>query len=214
VVYLVLFTTAEILYHKFKVKAEITRKFVHLSTGVISLLFPPMIENHWLVMVLCASFLFILLASLKFNLLKSINAVERTTRGSILYPFIVYGCFLMLAYYDDMIFYYIPILILAIADPVAGLLGKKWPKGEYTVFNNTKTLSGSSAFFITAAGVALIFLFIFSSKSATALIAVATIVSLATALAEAISHKGYDNLTIPASAMLILVLSKELLNWI
>ncbi len=212
--YLILFASAEVLYHKFKVKAEITRKIVHLSTGIISLLFPPMLGNHWLVLGLCFSFLIILLSSLKFKLLPSINAVERTTRGSIIYPFIVYGAFLVLDYYDDMIFYYIPILILALADPVAGLLGKKIPKGEYTIFNNTKTLTGSFAFFVTAFAIALFFLFLFSEKEAAGLFIVAFLVSVFTAFAEAISHKGYDNLTIPATATVVLVFCHEMTAWL
>ena len=94
-VFLVLFASAEWMYHIKKVRVEMTRKYVHLMTGLLTMFFPPMIGNHWLVLFLCGSFLVILLVSLQFNLLPSINAVKRKTQGSLLYPVIVYCCYFL-----------------------------------------------------------------------------------------------------------------------
>src|ERR1700741_4724092 len=84
--FLALFGLAEFIYHTFKVRAELTRKLVHFGTGILTLLFPVMLNNHWLVLFLCGSFALILMVSLKFNLLKSINAIDRKSHGSISYP--------------------------------------------------------------------------------------------------------------------------------
>ena len=122
--FLALFGLAEFLYHKQKVKAEITRKIVHVGTGLLTLLFPIFLHDQWQVLFLCTAFLLILLASLQFKLLPSINSIDRVSHGSILYPVAVYGCYLAYSYADKgLFFFYLPILTLAICDPLAALIG-------------------------------------------------------------------------------------------
>lgn len=203
--FLALFAFAEILYHKFKVKAELTRKIVHLGTGILTLLFPIWITNHWFILALCSSFLIILLLSLKFNLLPSINGVKRKTRGSILFPIIVYLCFMVQIHYGSLIFFYIPILILAISDPIAALVGKKYQLGKYTLFGHTKTFIGSAGFFISALIITAIGVSNFLLLSVQEILIISLVNAFTTTILEAISHKGYDNFTIPISSVLVLI---------
>lgn len=203
--FLVLFGIAELLYHKFHVRAEITRKIVHIVTGLLTLLFPILLKNHWLVLFLCASFAIILILSLRFNFLKSINAIDRESVGAISYPFAVFGCYLAYEYsgyrgvyhYNDQAytFFYLPILILALCDPIAALIGKRWPIGKI----RNKTLMGSFAFFIVAFALSFIF---------THSILLSIAIAIISTLAEAISPRGYDNITIPSSVLLVLFLYK------
>jgi phytol kinase len=203
--FLILFTSAEILYHKFKINAELTRKYVHFSTGIITMLFPPLIQNHWLVLLLCGSFYLILIVTMSLKLLQSIHGVERTTRGSLLYPIIVYGCFLTYQYFDQLPLYYVPILILAISDPIAALVGKSFPLGKYKSFGKFKTLSGSSAFLVSAFLLCFFLLYGLNSLPLHKAIITALGVAFATSVAEALTHKGFDNLSIPASALVVLI---------
>ncbi len=206
--FLVLFASAELMYHKFGVKAEVTRKYVHLLTGLLTMFFPPMLDNHWFVLALCGSFLGILIGSMILNLLPSINAVDRVTRGSLLYPVVVYGCFLAFNYYGQFVFYYIPILILAICDPVAALMGKRWPISPYKIFGTTKTMMGSTSFFIVAV-IASFVLFVGIDEAPIFEAIVLSIgIALVTTIAEAATGKGYDNISIPASAMALLLVAK------
>lgn len=200
-----LFGSAELLYHRFHFKAELTRKYVHIFTGVLTMLFPLLIHNQWLILALCASFLFILLGSIKFNLLPSINGVDRVTRGSILYPIIVFSCYIFYIQQDQLVYYYIPILLLALCDPVAALVGKKWPWGRYTTLGYTKTLSGSFGFFVAAFITSYVLIWQLEDHP-TSIFIIAMSLALTTTIAEAFTHKGYDNLTIPASAILTLYL--------
>lgn len=204
--FLALFGSAEVLYHRFKLSAEITRKYVHIVTGLLTLLFPILIRNHWLVLALCGSFLIILQLSLRFNKLPSINGVTRVSKGSILYPIVVYGCYLVFHQYGTLALFYIPILILAISDPIAALVGKTWPKFPFTTFGHKKTLSGSLAFFLAAIAICLLVVFLDGSYHVQNTWLLAGAIAVITTLAEAVSHKGYDNLTIPASALLVLLL--------
>ena len=204
--FLLLFALSEFLYHQYKIKVELTRKLVHIGTGLVCLLFPILLKNHWSVLFLCGLFAVILLLSLKFNLLKSINAVDRKSVGSIVYPVAVYLCFLIQTSLDECyIYYYLPLVTLAICDPMAALSGKKWPLAQYKIFGAKKTLMGSTVFFICA----MIVMFLTwrsvynSNLDSEEFIVIATIALTAT-LAEAFSKDGYDNLTIPVSILVCL----------
>jgi len=204
IAYIILFASAELMYHKLQFKAEVTRKYVHVLTGILSMTFPVLIKNHWLVLFLCASFLVILLSTMNSSWLRSIHGVKRKTKGSILYPIIVYGCYLAYDHFGAMIFYYTPILVLAISDPLAALVGKSFPKGAYEIFGLQKTLSGSSAFFLSALLLCLgLFTFLGELTFLPAFYIALSTAFLCT-IAEAISHHGYDNFSIPAAALLVL----------
>lgn len=205
--FLVLFGFAEFLYHKLKVKPELTRKLVHLGTGLLTLLFPLWITNHWFILALCSSFLLILILSLKFNFLPSINNVNRKTQGSILYPIVVYCCFLVHLKFDSLIYFYLPILILAICDPIAALVGKKFPFGSYKTFGHTKTLTGSAGFYFSAFVVSVICMSSLMTISFSEVLVISLCIALLSSLSEAFSHRGFDNFTIPTSAILILILT-------
>lgn len=201
--FLALFTLSEWLYHKFKINAEYTRKIVHAGTGLITFLFPVFLSSHWWVLILCISFALILIASLKYNLLKSINAVERVTWGSLCYPAAVYLCFLAFEFNSRQPFlYYLPILILALCDPLAALAGRRWPFGKYSIFGNDKSLLGSAVFAVIAFGISIPFLLNYSPDNLT-IIKYSIVIAFVSSIAEAFSTKGFDNLTIPVSVILV-----------
>lgn len=207
--FLSLFGVAEILYHYFNAKVEITRKIVHLGTGLLTLLFPLLLDDHRLVLLLCSSFVLILVMSMKYNFLKSVNAIDRKSVGSIAYPVSVYGCYLAFNYFDHQYaYFYIPILILAICDPVAALAGKRWPKGKYKIGSSNKTLMGSSMFFLTAFIVIVVLSMM--EHNMTRIVMRGLIIALFSTVSEAISGRGYDNITIPVSVLGSLIVIDQL----
>lgn len=207
--FLLLFATAEFLYRVVKVKAEISRKFVHLFTGVLTLLFPVFLSSHWSVLLLCVAFAMILLLSLRLGWLPSINAIDRPSRGSLCYPLAVYLVFLFFQYKNHQwIYFYLPILILAVADPAAALLGKRFPYGKFNVGCGHKTMMGCLVFLLTS--FILTFFLMTRAKhvhlSTTDLFLASASVALCGTLAEALSGKGWDNLTIPLVVMGVMLL--------
>lgn len=212
--FLVLFAVAELLYRILHVQVEYTRKLVHIGTGLLALLFPLMLGNHWLVLLLCASFAGILIASLKWNLLPSINAIERKSVGSLAYPLSVYTCYLAYDHYGGrFIFYYLPVIILAVCDPVAALSGRKWPLGRYAAGAASKTLMGSAMFCLTAAILVVSFVLAAGfSGSITELAAGALFIGIVSSLAEAVSKNGWDNLVVPLAVLGGLVVSGNMLG--
>lgn len=208
-----LFVSAEVLYHFLKVKASVTRKYVHVLTGFLTMLFPPLIGNHWLVLALCVTFLLVLVASFPLKLLPSINAVDRVTRGSVIYPIVVYCCYLAYQYFDNYLFYYIPILTLAICDPIAELIGKNFTWIPYRTFGHTKTISGSLGFFGSSFLLSLSLLLLMNDGNIPTIFMLSLLIALLTSIAEGLSHKGYDNLSIPGITVLVLSIA-DYLNYI
>jgi len=211
--FLALFALAEILYHKVKVNVELTRKLVHFGTGILTLLFPILLNSHWYVLFLCASFAVILLLSLKYNLLQSINAIERKSWGSLLYPLAVYLTYLFYTYSpngsQNLAYFYLPILILAICDPIAALVGKSFPYKKFKIGKDSKTVSGCTGFFVSCLilSIGVILYFNPSFNFTVENIGFILVLAMATMLTEALSGRGIDNLTIPACVMLVIYLN-------
>lgn len=203
--YLLLFIIGEVVYHVFKSNAEVSRKLVHSGSGMIGLFLPVLITNHWIILALCIGFTSILYLSLKFNFLKSINAVDRNSTGSILFPVVLYLCFLQYTLSQNLLFYYAPILVLAISDPLAALLGKKWPVGQFKIRSYPKSLMGSGAFLISAFATLYILLVNLTDYPAQTILLWVGITAIAATIIEAVSINGFDNVTVPLVVLLLLM---------
>ena len=111
---------------------------------------------------------------------------------------------------ENKFIYILPMLILAISDPMAAILGIniKAYNGRIKLFGKklNKTWLGSGAFLASSFVISIIALYfhrgVFDLKTFWLAMAVAS----TTMFAELISWRGSDNLSIPLSAVLILVL--------
>jgi len=207
--YIVLFATAEILYHKFKIQAEYSRKVVHIGSGLLTMLFPILFSSHWWVLGICSSFVLLLFVSQKYNFLRSINAINRKSHGSILYPVAVYMSFLSYNYMcektgvQSYFWFYQPVLVMALADPAAAIFGKKFPKGVMHINNDKKTVTGFVSFIIVSFFVTGILVHLLNAPIVGAHLYFLLVVSISTAVTELFTTKGSDNIFIPLVAILI-----------
>lgn len=201
--FLALFAVAEMLYHLAKIKAEYTRKLVHIGTGLLTLLFPVLLTDTWEVVLLCSIFFVLLLLSLKFRFLKSINNIDRQSSGSTLYPVIIIIVFLFYKWmsmqalaYTPLATFYMPVLIMAVADPAAAIAGNAYKQKQSVATG--KTIAGSLVFFITANIISAgVFLYTCNACNSLFILLQAAAISVATTITERVSNKGWDNFTIP-----------------
>ena len=202
---------AEFLYKKNDVKSEYTRKFAHVFATLSSLSFVLIFQSHWYVLFLGLTFFFILYIGKKNNKFKSIDSVERKTGGSYLLPIAIYIMFYISDVFDTTLYFILPILILGISDPLAGIFGTYFKQKTRVIklgkhlFN--KTIIGSTAFFISTFFLTFITLYFFGFSIQNILI-LAILISLTDTFVEIISSKGIDNITVPLITFLILFLYK------
>jgi phytol kinase len=209
--YFVINIVSEQIYHKFKLRAESTRKIVHTSVGVLTLLFPFIFDNYLPVAIICLIFLSTAWLSKQFKFLKSINDIFRKSYGSLMDPIIA---FLLFAGYDiigticcdtpQYILYVLPMLIGAFCDPIAASIGRRYPI-KMTI--NSKSLGGFLSFLISAMLVSIVCFFIFiPTMSLQEKIMVAFGIALAGAAGETFTTKGWDNFVIPLATIFMIYL--------
>ena len=126
--------------------AEWTRKLVHAGGGLVSLAIPLVIESHWVVLALSVGMGGLFLISRRMGWLPSLHAVQRRTRGVEYYPVSVYGLFLLTRGRPWL--YVSCLLVLALGDATAALVGKRFGRIKYEVDGDKKSVEGSTAFFL------------------------------------------------------------------
>jgi phytol kinase len=200
----------ELNYRRLKVKGEITRKFAHFTATLATVPFPYIFTSHWYVLILAAIFFVVLFATQYGKQLKSIHDIERKSVGSYLLPFSIYITFLISCLLNNKFVYILPMLILAVCDPMAAILGMSTKKnnGKIKLFGlkTTKTVIGSCAFLVTSFIISLIALYFHRGVFDLKTFWLAITVSLAGTLAELFSWRGSDNLSIPIAVVTVLVL--------
>ncbi|MEL7589076.1 MAG: phosphatidate cytidylyltransferase [Prolixibacteraceae bacterium] len=200
----------ELNYRRLKIKGEITRKFAHFTATLATVPFPYIFSSHWYVLILAAIFFITLFITQYSKQLKSIHDIERKSVGSYLLPVSIYLTFLISSLSGNKFLFILPMLILAVCDPMAAILGMSTTKnnGKIKLFGikTNKTVIGTSAFLVTSFVISLIALYfhrgVFDLKTFWLAVAVAVTGSLA----ELIGWRGSDNLSIPLGVVLILVL--------
>ncbi len=205
-----LLTFNELIYRRLNATGEITRKFAHFSSVLATVPFPYIFPSHWYVLVLALLFAAALFITQNGKLLKSIHDIERKSIGSYLLPLSIYVTFLFSELLDNRFIYILPMLILAISDPMAAILGIniKSYNGRIKIFGRklNKTWLGSGAFLVSSFVISIIALFFHRGVFDFEAFWLAMLMALVTMLAEMISWKGSDNLSIPLSAVVVLVL--------
>jgi len=201
-VFLLLLGCAELWARVGDPRPEYTRKLVHLGGGVISLSFPFLIHSPWVifVMVFLLSALFWLGAEKGF--LKSIHSVKRSSRGSEYYPLAIFFVFLLSV--DRVWIYLASVLVLALADSLASLVGGQYGRIRYEVGSSSKSLEGSLAFMLLAFfSIYFPCLFMTDHPCLVCLLCALFVALLVTGF-EAISLHGSDNIFVPIGVCVIL----------
>jgi len=202
-VLLVLIGISELLYRVFRLPAETSRKFLHVSGGLTCLLLPTFFTSDWWILALTSSAFILLLGTYLMHMLQSVHKTRRNSIGSIIFPIPVYCCFLTAQTLHNNLFFYLPVSLLAISDTSAEIAGTRWGHLTKQFFNGQKTLAGTLAFFGTALLICYGWLEYYD-LSRQGIIAGTLVISISASLAELVTLKGWDNLTIPVIATVIL----------
>lgn len=197
--------TSEYLWRKKILKGERGRKFIHILSGVWIAFWPfylPLDGIFVLGAVMCT----LLIYSRLTNLFQAIYDVRRRTYGDIFYAFGLMGCAFVGR--EDWIFT-VSILLLALADGGAAVVGRFWGRtNSYLVFGSKqlrKSISGTLAFLFFAVISVSIGWFVGGESLLSQHIAIAFVgIPLISALLENTMPYGLDNIATPLFATLLL----------
>ncbi len=200
----------ELNYRRLKIKGEITRKFAHFTATLAVVPFPYIFPSHWYVLVLATIFFGVLYFSQFSKQLNSIHDIERKSVGSYLLPASIYLTFLISDLTDNKFIFILPMLILAICDPMASILGMNITNynGKIKIFGHKlpKTYLGTGAFFVSSFVISVIAFYFHFKLFDLKTFWLTLLIAVTGTLAELISWRGSDNLTIPLSVVLVLIL--------
>jgi dolichol kinase len=196
---------SEYLWRKKILRGERARKLIHIVAGVWIAFWPFYIPLDG-IFILGVVMLTLVIYSRATNLFQAINDVKRKTFGDILFAV----GFIICAYFGtvDWIFT-ISVLLLALADGGAAVVGRYWGQSnQYFVFGNKnlrKSIAGTCAFILLAVISAGIGYVVGGSAVIADNVALVLIgLPLAGALLENIMPYGLDNVATPLLATLLL----------
>ena len=188
------FAGIELIKRMFGVSPEITRRFAHMISGCVVLLEYIYLPPTWFVsLIIGGGILFYIFSRL--NLLTSVNDVERQTYGQYVLS-LGYLCAYIVSVSNPKVF--IPaLLIITFADSLAGLVGT-------LLKSKIRTWAGSITFFLVALGILIGY-----GDSLTnpwnGMIFIAPVIALGLTVVERQTPLGFDNVTVPVAAALLLL---------
>ncbi|MEP0917704.1 SEC59/DGK1/VTE5 family protein [Leptolyngbya sp. DQ-M1] len=191
---------------------ELVRKVIHIGTGNVILIAWWLNTPLWLGVGASIVFSAITLLSYYVPILPNINSIGRKSFGTFFYAVsigVLVAWFWTIAQPQ---FAAIGILVMTWGDGFAALIGQRFGKHSYHLWDMKKSWEGSGAMAIISASVcALILLGTIGNLWQIWLIAL--IVGLSAAALEAFSKFGIDNLTVPiSSAAIAFFLTQNLLG--
>ncbi len=187
-----------------KSNSEKSRKFVHFSVGILCSISPYYFERPIFPLIISVIFLSMILFSF-FNkrFLKKIHTTDRVSYGLIYFP-IAY-IMQIICFWGYKEYFTLSFLILAICDPIASIIGNKRTSFKYfTLWKDSKTLMGTSAFFLSCFTLSFLYSYNFLNIPFYKIIFFSLFISFGSTLAEIMSNKGSDNVSIPFFSILFM----------
>lgn len=183
--YIAFLVILEVLRRKFGYSPELTRRLVHIVSGLSTLIDYWLLPSAWFLALIAISLVGIA-ASQYFGWLTSVHKVKRRTFGEVFLPI---GTLSTWAISHGEAKVFVPsLLIMTFADSAAGIVSD-------LLKAHKKVWQGSAVFFVVAFGIL-----------ASGGLLQALVIAAALTLVERISPFGSDNATVPiASAALLLL---------
>lgn len=186
---------------------ELVRKFFHLGGGLFGLSLPWLFEEITPVLVLAAATAMLFFAmrwvpSLRSGTGQVLAGVKRKSIGE--FCFVASFCLLFWLAEGDRLLYGVPLLVLAVADTFAALVGAEYGKKHFRTWRGRKSVEGAAAFFLAAFFCVHVPVLLFTDTPRLESLLIAVNLALMVMMAEAAAWWGLDNLIIPLFSLALL----------
>ncbi len=183
------------------------RKFVHIMLGNWWILVLIFFDNVYAASIVPVTFIFINYVSLKRNrddgLLSSLERKNQKSYGIVLYPVAMTILVWLSFYLKEIRIGGLGMIALAYGDGIAALVGKHYRYKPFTVWGNSKSISGSLGMFISTFVVTLLYLYVTGMVLEQRILLITMAIATVTTVVEVITPFGIDDLSVPLSAVAI-----------
>ena len=197
---IILIFLSEYSYRYDFLEPNLNRKIIHSIVGVAVSFSPFIFLSNIQPLILALTFLIINLFSYKNNKLKSFHKLNRKTLGTIFFPL----AFILIAalFWEYKYNIACSFMILAVSDPLSSLAGENIKKPyKYNIWKDVKSYEGSAIMFLSTFIILMLFSkFIFYQFDTLESFLAIMICCFAITIAEAMSTRGSDNLSVPITA--------------
>jgi len=192
---------------RWQLEPELVRKMFHVGGGLLGLTLPWLFDSMAPVLLLAILITgaFVALrrvAALRSGVGQVLHAVERETIGEFCYIASLLVLFWLAR--GDKLLFSIPLLILALADTFAALIGEQYGRLKLRQLGAGKSYEGVAAFFLTAFFCIHVPVLLADRTGRLESLLVACDVALIVMMAEAVAWRGLDNLIIPLFSYMLL----------
>jgi len=189
---------------------EVSRKFIHIMLGnwwIIAMIF---FDNVWFASFGPALFVIINYISYKKNLIKVMEREQQDGFGTVYYALsLLILAVLSFGIYKNPVLGLIPTLVMAYGDGFAAIVGKNLKSKRYKLSDTKKSFAGSLTMFLIALifiGGYLIYTHTDVFWTGTHWPLISIMMAFIVTAVEAFSGKGWDNITVPISTVLLIIL--------
>ncbi|MFA6455682.1 MAG: DUF92 domain-containing protein [Bacteroidota bacterium] len=201
---IMLISIAELVRRLLNGNSEVTRKFVHILAGILMAFAPTVFYSGIPAIMISVLAIIVAFFSVRLGYLQSLHDTERMSYGTTFHP-LAFLILVVLFWDGAPHILSISILILAIPDALAAIVGKHLRSVHYFVFStDKKTIEGSSVMFLSTFICIMIFLWKGGYTSEYPWYTIAFVTALVVAAWELVCVNGLDNLTIPLSTAFML----------
>ncbi len=194
----ILVVLAETLSRLIPNDPELTRKVVHIGSGNVILLAWWLDISTEVIVSAAIIAAAIAVTSYIIPILPSIESVGRKSFGTLFYAISI-GVLSAYFWQDSPQYTAIGILTMAWGDGMAAIIGQRFGKHTYQVFQITKSWEGSLAMAGASFAVTGLILWLVEGNS-WQIWSISLVVALVATILEAFSKLGIDNLTVPLSS--------------
>lgn len=187
--------TEKIVSKKFPIAS---RKILHIMVGNIAFLLPIFQTKEIMVFFAAGPFILFTFLMCPYSPIKSMRGkTSEAGHGLGLVYYAIAWMILAYLFFDHKEIIAIGILAMSYGDGFASVIGMKYGKHTYTIFDDTKSLEGSIAMFFFTLLLFIIALFYYQITFTFILILSLVGISIVTTFVEGCTPKGLDNLSVP-----------------
>lgn len=192
---------------RWRMEPELARKMFHVLGGLVGMTLPWLFDSMLPVVVLFVAITGAFVAlrrvqALRQGLGQVLHAVKRETVGEFCYVLSLLVLFWLAR--GDKLLFCVPLLILALADTFAAVVGEQYGKLKLRQVGAGKSYEGIAAFFLTAFICVHVSVLLSERTGRLESLLVACNLALIVMMAEAAAWRGLDNLVIPLFSYMLL----------